>query len=71
MHRLHLLLAAALLFAWIRPAVAAGPLDWPVPEGQFYTETAGGGGSGFVVSDAGGVHPAMATCPVHTISRMR
>src|SRR5438105_3905873 len=55
MHRLHLLLLAALLFGWIQPVSAAGPSNWAVQAGQFYTETAGSTGVGFVVSDADGV----------------
>src|SRR3712207_5489757 len=54
MHRLHVLLVAALLVAFARPATAAGPLDWPVQQGQFYTQTAGGTGVGFVVSNGDG-----------------
>jgi N-acetylmuramoyl-L-alanine amidase len=54
MHRLHHFLIAALLLAYVQPARAAGPLDWPVQQGQFYTQTAGGSGLGYVVSDAEG-----------------
>ncbi|HEY3110472.1 MAG TPA: N-acetylmuramoyl-L-alanine amidase [Chloroflexota bacterium] len=54
MHRFHLLLIAALLLASVRPAAAAGPLDWPVEQGRFYTQAAGAAGVGYVVSDADG-----------------
>lgn len=51
---MRLLLLAALLIGFARPALAAGPLDWPVQSGQFYTQTAGPN-LGYVVSDAEGI----------------
>jgi N-acetylmuramoyl-L-alanine amidase len=49
-----LLALLCLLASWPASTVAAAPLDWVVPAGHFYSQTAGDG-FGFVVSDADGV----------------
>jgi N-acetylmuramoyl-L-alanine amidase len=43
-----------LLATWPRGTAEAKPLDWAVPAGHFYSQTAGEG-LGFVVSDADGI----------------
>jgi N-acetylmuramoyl-L-alanine amidase len=53
-HLRWLLVALSLLGAWPSGRAAAAPLDWVVPAGHFYSQTAGDG-LGFVVSDADGV----------------
>src|SRR5437867_3452501 len=49
-----LLAVLCLLATWPRGTAEAKPLDWAVPAGHFYSQTAGEG-LGFVVSDVDGV----------------
>lgn len=49
------MLALVALLATLLPAPAAAPADWDVPGGHFFTQTGGGSGKGYLVSDADGV----------------
>lgn len=43
------------LFGVLLPAAAHAEDDWPLPGGHFFTQTGGGAGKGYLVSDDGGI----------------
>ncbi len=51
---IHAMLLIALLGV-LPPVAAHAEDDWPLPEGHFFTQTGGGGGQGYPVSDKGGI----------------
>ena len=61
MKRIFFVLVALLLVFGALPSgvfaadTAATPADWDVPNGHFYSQTGGGGGWGYIVSDQDGV----------------
>jgi N-acetylmuramoyl-L-alanine amidase len=52
---LRLLLLALLLAVAAQPAFAAGPANWSVSSGHFYTEAGGAPNVGYIVSNADGI----------------
>ena len=54
-HRLFAAAVCLLLAMSISPSATAAPQDWDVPGGHFFTQTGGGTGRGYAVTDEGGV----------------
>ena len=52
---IHALMLAMLVLLPTAPVASAQAADWDLPGGHFFTQTGGGGSSGYAVTDAGGI----------------